>query len=588
MKIYSICAALLRTAWCAALLSGALFAQFDTATVLGTVRDASSLPVRGGAVKLSNTQTGVTQSTTTNESGDYQFFNVKIGRYTITAEAAGFKKASAEEFTVTVNARQRVDLQLQVGEVTETVDVSAEAEQLETDTSSRGTVVGNQQIVNLPLNGRAYADLALLVPGVRKSDLAYGGTPRDASFNVNGMRSSQNNFIIDGVDNNAYGTSNQGFSNQVVQLSPDAVEEFRVETSSYSAEYGRAGGAIVNVSVRSGTNALHGSLYEFLRNTELNATGFFKPVQNEKPVLIQNQYGVAIGGPVIKDKAFFFADYEGFRRVEKSIAFASIPTLDQRNGIFAGPIQNPFTGEQFMDGRVPSSQITRFAREVLADLPAPNLPGLSNNFQSLPKQPTDIDKGDARYDHYFGTKLTAFGRYSHRLSNILAPPAIPGPSGGNSNGNIRVMSWQVSTGATYTVSPTSLFEFRLGVSKFEGGKTPWFVGTESVAQRLGFPNAPTDPRFTGGLYPQSISGYTQLGVQGSNPQFQDPFVVNPKVNYSIMRGAHSLKAGSWSTRDSVSFISTISWARRGRRVASGTTRAREVWAKSSSTGSKPS
>ncbi len=533
----------LHIAFAGLFLCGNLWAQFDTATVLGTVRDSTKASVRGAIVTLVNSQTGVTQSSTTNEAGDYQFFNVKIGRYKVSAESAGFKKATAEEFEVTVNARQRVDLDLPVGDVKETVMVTAAAEQLEVDTSSRGTVVGSRQIINLPLNGRSYADLALLVPGVRKSDLAYGGTPRDASFNVNGMRSSQNNFVLDGVDNNAYGTSNQGFSNQVVQISPDAVEEFRVETSSYSAEFGRAGGAIINASVRSGTNQYHGTVYEFLRNTQLNAVGFIKPVQNQKPVLIQNQYGGTFGGAIKRDKSFFFADFEGFRRIDKTITFATIPTLDQRKGIFTGPIQNPYTGERFMDGKVPAAQITKFASAVLNDLPAPNLPGLSNNFQSLPKQPTNIDKGDGRYDHYFSSKLTAFGRYSQRLSEILAPPNIPGPSGGNSNGNIRVANWQVAGGATYTLNPRSVLEFRMGVSKTEGGKTPLYVGTTNMGQRFGIPNFPTDPRYTGGINAQSINGLSQLGVQTSNPQFQNPTVINPKVNYSLLAGRHSIKAG---------------------------------------------
>ena len=260
------------------LLTSFAQAQFDTAAVLGSVRDASALAIAGSSVILINTETGVKQSSVTNESGDFQFFNVKIGRYTVTAEMKGFKSVSVSAFTVAVNARQRVDLTLPVGDVKEVITVNEAASLLETDSSSKGQVVGNQEIVNLPLNGRNYADLALLVPGVRKSDLAYGIPPRDGSFNVNGMRSSQNNFIVDGVDNNSYGTSNQGFSNQVVQVSPDAVQEFKVETSSYSAEFGRAGGAILNVSIRSGTNTIHGAAYEFLRNTELNATGYFKPL----------------------------------------------------------------------------------------------------------------------------------------------------------------------------------------------------------------------------------------------------------------------------------------------------------------------
>jgi hypothetical protein len=316
-----------------------------------------------------------------------------------------------------------------------------------------------------------------------------------------------------------------------------------VETSSYSAEYGRAGGAIINVSVRGGTNQFHGAAWEYLRNTKLNATGFFKPQFNEKPVLIQNQYGAAFGGPVRKDKAFFFADYEGFRRTEKAVQFATIPTLDQRNGIFSGPIQNPFTGQVFMDGKVPQAQITPFAKAVFAALPAPNAAGLSNNLQTLSSQPTNTDKGDVRYDQYLGDKLTMFARYSHRLSIIQVPSTIPGLAGGNSNGNVRVMSWQIAPGATYTLSTRSVIEFRLGISHTDAGKTPWFVGTESLASTFKFPNYPTDPRFTGGLYGQSINGYTGLGVQGSNPQFQNPTLINPKVNYSLLLGKHSLKAG---------------------------------------------
>ncbi|MEJ7605585.1 MAG: carboxypeptidase regulatory-like domain-containing protein [Bryobacteraceae bacterium] len=210
-----------------------LSAQFDSAAVLGVVRDATSASLSNAKVTIVNTKTGIEQIASSDGSGNYQFQNIPIGTYRVSAEAPGFKKAVVSEFTVTVNARQRVDLTLQVGDVAEQIVVTDAATPLETETSSRGTVVNATQIVNLPLNGRNYVDLALLAPGVRKSAIA---TSRDASFNVNGMRSSLNNFVIDGVDNNAYGTSNQGFSNQVVQLSPDAVQEFRIETTNYSAE----------------------------------------------------------------------------------------------------------------------------------------------------------------------------------------------------------------------------------------------------------------------------------------------------------------------------------------------------------------
>ena len=317
------------------------FAQFDTATVLGQVDDPAGLPIQGARITLASLSTGVAQNTQTDGNGTYQFFNVKPGAYRVTAEAQGFKAGVAADFTVTVNARQRVNLTLEVGAVTESVTVVDAAAVLETDNSNRGQVVGQRQIVGLPLNGRAYADLALLIPGVRRSGIA---ASRDASFNVNGMRSSQNNFIVDGVDNNAYGTSNQGFSNQVVQISPDAVQEFRLETNNFPAEYGRAGGAIINATIRSGTNEFHGAAWEFLRNTKLNATGFFKPVNNEKPVLIQNQFGAALGGPVVKDRMFFFGNYEGFRRVSRAIRFATLPRVENRTGNLGIPLSQPRPG----------------------------------------------------------------------------------------------------------------------------------------------------------------------------------------------------------------------------------------------------
>lgn len=522
-----------------------LFAQFDTSVVLGVIKDPSGLAIKNASVRLRNVRTGIVQETATDDSGNYQVLNVKVGRYTLDAEAPGFKKSVASEFEVMVGSRQRVDLALQVGSTSESIQVTDAAAMLETDTSSRGTVVGNQQIVNLPLNGRNYADLALLAPGVRRSGIAVS---RDASFNVNGMRSSQNNFVIDGVDNNSYGTSNQGFSNQVVQVTPDAVQEFRLETNNFSAEYGRAGGAVINATIRSGTNEFHGSAWEYLRNTALNATGFFKPVNNQKPTLIQNQFGAAFGGPIKKSKMFFFADYEGFRRVTRQITFATLPSLAMRRGELGIPVRNPYNGDVYANGVLPANVMTRAAREILADLPAPNRQGIGalgvgNNFESQPRRTDQNDKGDVRYDHYLTSKLTFFGRYSHRLMNNLEPPAIPGPSGGDSNGDVRVRNIQWAFGSTYTMNSTTLVEFRLGISDTDGGKFPLFRGTPTIGDRFGIPNIPNDPRFTGGVSNIGINGFTSLGVQGSNPQFQNPSVINPKVNLSKVAGRHSFKTG---------------------------------------------
>ena len=205
---------------------------------------------------------------------------------------------------------------------------------LDTDDSERGQVIGTREVENLPLNGRAYADLTALVPGVRRDVLENSSdTSRDASFNVNGQRSEFNNFLLDGLDNNAYGTSNQGFSNEVIQPSPDAISEFRVETDNYSAEYGRSSGAVINVSIRSGTDRFHGRAYDYLRNTVLNAIGPFTPPINpltghpQKPTLIRNQFGGTLGGPLWKGHTFFFGDYEGNRQIVHAVMQATVPTL---------------------------------------------------------------------------------------------------------------------------------------------------------------------------------------------------------------------------------------------------------------------
>src|SRR5260370_4681612 len=359
----------------------ALFAQFEAATVLRTIRDTSGAVVPNCKVTLENVSTGVTVSTRTDGLGNYEFVNQHLGAYKFRAEAAGFKTAEASSFELTTNARQRVDLALKVGQASAEAAVTDAGSLLETETSSRGQVIGQAQIRELPLNGRAYADLTLLSPGVAKSALEnQADSSRDASFNVNGQRSELNNFMLDGVDNNSYGTSNQGFSNQVIQANPDSLAEFKIESNNYSAEFGRAAGAVISASIKSGTNQYHGEACEFLRNTVLNAQGFFKPVGGGKLPYNQNQFGGAFGGPIMKDKLFFFADYEGFRRVSHPVQFATLPTPAMDNGDFSAygvPIENPITGAIYSNGIIPQSAFTPLGSAVLSALPAPNLPGNS-------------------------------------------------------------------------------------------------------------------------------------------------------------------------------------------------------------------
>jgi hypothetical protein len=518
------------------------FAQFETASLVGTVTDGSAAVVVGATITVTNTETGVSQTRTTDANGSYEFVTVRIGTYVISAERPGFSIALVDDVRVTVGARLRVDMTLQVGQVTEQIEVSAAAPLLETDTSQRGQVITAEQTRALPLNGREYSALALLTTGVRLSSLNTGGfTPREGSFNVNGLRSTFNNFLIDGVDNNAYGTSNQGFSNQVMQPSPDAVGEFRVVTNNMSAEYGRSAGATINVAYASGTNRFRGSAWEFVRDTSMNATGFFRPPQNVKPPFERNQFGGVFGGPIARNRAFFFGDYEGFRQTRGLAATSTIATTAQRQGMLAVPVVNPLTGQAYAAGTpIP---MTAFARKVLGELPEPSNGNAANNYVAGQNFENVTDKLGGKVDVTFNPSLTAFGRYGYRDVDIEDQPSIPLPSGGGGNGQTYVNSKQLALGATSVTGPSSLFEMRFGWSKTQAGKNPLALGSQAALEAYGISGLPTDPRVAGGLPTQLVTGFSDLGRQATNPQWQYPTVYNPKVNYTWIAGRHSLKSG---------------------------------------------
>jgi hypothetical protein len=525
------------------------FAQFDTAEVIGTVRDKTGAIVPKAALTLLNVDTGIQAKTVADDSGNYTFSNVKIGRYKVSAEAKGFSTEVASDIRVEVGARQRVDFALTVGAVTETVEVSGAAASLETDSSEHGQVINGAAIVELPLNGRNYADLALLAANVVKSPIAVSfspsGTPREGSFNVNGMRSTYNNFLLDGLDNNAYGTSNQSYSSQLVQASPDALAEFKVITSNYSAEYGRVGGAILNAVMKSGTNQFHGTAYEFLRNTALNATGFlFSPAVFVKPTLQRNQFGATIGGPLIKNKLFFFADYEGFRQLQRYLNFDSLPDATDRQGILPVAVVNPLTGTVYpANTKIPISAFNPISAAMLSLLPTLNGPGRSNNYEALLLIRDYSDKYDAKIDGQINDRMTAFLRWSQRKDIQFYQPSYAGPAGGDGNGFIHSIDQNASAGYTWTVSSNSIFEARLGWSHIVAGKEPPLVGGPSLQSLYGIQGLPTTPNLTGGFNTQSVTGFTALGRQTSNPQFQNPVSWDPKLNFSKNIGRHSIKTG---------------------------------------------
>jgi hypothetical protein len=518
-------------------------AQFDTATVLGTVRDTSVAVVPGAKVTLTNAATGISSVKMSGDDGNYEFAAVRPGGYVVTAEKDGFSMALVDNVQVQVAARLRVDLQMAVGQVTEKVQVTASSPLVETDSSERGQVITGDQTRALPLISREYSSLALLTTGVKLggSSLTTGNTPREGAFNVNGLRSVFNNFLIDGVDNNAYGTSNQGFSNQVMQPTPDAIGEFKVVTNNMSAEYGRAAGATINVSYRSGTNAIRTSAWEFLRDDSLNATGFFKPA-NGKPAIDRNQFGGLVGGPIVRNKAFFFGDYEGQRQTRRLTGIASIATPLQRQGIFPVDVRDPRTGVTYPAGtRIP---VTAFAQKVFAGLPETTGAGNTNNYTTLQDFTADYDKANVKIDLQATPSVSLFGRYGFRNLDTFDEPVIPLPSGGSGNGAIYARNRQAVFGTTWIPSQSSLLEVRFGYSWTQAGKNPPALGTDSAFDQFGLPGLPDDdPRISGGLPTIIIGGYSDLGRQATNPQWQYPTVYNPKINYIWTRRAHSFKTG---------------------------------------------
>ncbi len=528
-------------------------AQFGSASVLGYVRDNTGAMVPGATVTLTNVGTNVSQTGQTDKEGKYEFDSMPIGNYRISTAAAGFEGTKTETFNLSTDARQRVDIEVKPGAVSQVVEVTSAAELLETETSSRSQIIGQKEVENLPLNGRSYADLVLLTPGVRKSMLEnQTASSREAAFNINGQRSAFNEFLIDGLENSNYGTSNQGFEDENIAPSPDAVREFRVESNNYSAEYGRMPGAVINVSTRSGSNEYHGAVWDYIRNTDLNTFGPLQTATGNKPGLIRNQFGATTGGAIRKDKTFFFADYEGVRQIfTYQQAAVTLPNAQQRLGhFFAGggssgapiPLYNPITNTDYLTGDI-SSGATPFALAVLAALPANNGTGFTNNYSNNPRGTINDNKGDGRIDQSFA-KWKLFGRFSEHRAAIFDPPTVGGPSGGNANSNVNIQNRQIAGGATWIISQNKLLDIRFAWTRNIGAKSPYTQGQPSLLAKYGITDGlPTDPSLVRTLNAQSITGFTQLGNQPASPQFQDPTIYNPKVNYTWVRGRHSMKFG---------------------------------------------
>jgi hypothetical protein len=536
-----------------ALWATAAHAQQETATLAGIVRDATGAVIPGATVIVTNVQTNIVTRTQTGEDGGYVIPSLRPGEYSISAESAGFQKTVRTGITLQVAQVARIDIQLQTGQLTEAVEVVGQSPLLDTMTSSRGSVVDQKRIVELPLNGRDYNQLALLSPGVLP------GTPRLASvnfkgvLNVNGNRTFNNVFLLDGVDNISYSNSFRGENVQLVQPSIEALQEFKIQTNAYSAEFGRSSGAVVNATIKSGTNALRGSVYEFIRSDRLDANNFFSNALGApKPKRERNQFGAAAGGPIVRNRTFWFADYEGLRDLEGIPRVRQVPTAAEKAGMFSSAVVDPFAAGRPEFGRnaagqwvIPRERWDPVGAAIVALIPDPNVAG-STIFASTPVTDTRQDQFDVRLDHQIANAATIFGRYSFVDTLTFRPAPLPGLAEGSFNdafGDNDNRSQGLALGLTWTLSSNIVGDFRFGYARGDYYTYPPNFGVDGPAE-IGLRNVPSDPSIMGGIPKVNIQGFDAVGRHTSTPQFQTPRSWNPRATISLNRGAHFIKVGA--------------------------------------------
>src|SRR5579863_4059508 len=308
------------------------FAQVDEGAITGTVQDTTGAVVPNARVTLLNTDQGITLETKSDNSGYYVFNPVRVGHYTVTVTAQGFAKTTQTNLTVNVAQSLQVNVQLKLGAATETVEVNTAPPLLQTEEASVGQVIGAEQVNDLPLNGRNFTFLAQLGAGMQTPQADTRGNAASGAFSANGLRPAQNNYLLDGIDNNSGAVDFLNGTNYIILPPVDAIQEFKVQSADFSAELGRAAGAVLNATVKSGTNSIHGAAWEFFRNDKLDAADYFENNTGlKKGELRQNQFGASIGGPILKNRLFFFGDYEGKRRVQGTPENGNVPTALMRS-----------------------------------------------------------------------------------------------------------------------------------------------------------------------------------------------------------------------------------------------------------------
>ncbi|HEU0122736.1 MAG TPA: TonB-dependent receptor, partial [Bryobacteraceae bacterium] len=518
-------------------------AQSTKVELIGTVRDPAGLTVRGVDVQLTNTSTGLTSHSLSAEDGAWQFLAVPAGVYSIRANKDGFAPLRRDGVSLAVGGRVTLDLALQIGDRSQSVEVTGEAPLLQSARGTASFVVEQRKIVNLPLDGRNFVPLIALSPGVSLP-------PGNLLPRINGSRPRVNEYIYDGI------SVLQPEPGQVA-LYPvvDAIDEFRVEINSYSAEYGRSNGGVVMVNQKSGTNALHGSLFEFFRNEKLNARNLFATT-GDKPRFRRNQYGFVIGGPIQKNKTFFFADWQGTRLNTGVIRTSTVPTTAQRRGTFNNALFDPATTRRtdagyardpFAGNVVPAARIDRVALALADRYPVPNVfmatgaEAAANNYRRLGNDDTAADQFDGRLDRYFGARHRLFGRYSFLRDDSRPTTPLPDGSGNLTTGvigNTLTRADSIAAEHTWNVSTSSVNQLRFGYTRRKFSRSSMRTGQTTLV-----PNIPASS-FSDVLPTFDIVGLQQIGPPASGNADFTTSVTQLIDNLSWTRGKHSLKAGT--------------------------------------------
>lgn len=552
-------------------------AQIDAGTIVGTVSDQTGAALPGATVTVTNKSTGVATTIVTNPEGQYQVLALIPGAYTVTASAKGMQSQTYNNIEIHVQSRPALNFRLSMGKVESAVQVVDEAPLLQTQSAELGDVVGKKPINDLPLNGRVYAQLALLAPGVTK---AYSGPNETADrFIVNGNSGLQNYFALDGIDNNSGSTNLQENSVQAVQPPPDALEEFKVQTRTYSAEFGTAAGGVVNVSMKSGSNRFHGDLWEFFRNNKLEANTYFNKRRDVKRGRFNwNQYGGTLGGPILRNKLFFFGDFQGFNSRTARTQNSTVPTPLMKQGNFTElpyALQSvvPSQAGCIVNNVVQQSCVDPVGQKLLQLFPDPNIPDAvaaqgapgsftgGQNYQYQISIPNDTYSGDVRIDDNLNDKNRIFGRYSTYRVHTQDPKWTENPLAGASNfasdsvvhGNSISLAWD------NTRSSSLLNQARFGFNRVFSLKMPpgdLKLG-QSAAGDFGLTGIPQTP-YNAGLPPISIGGVTSLGSSPWRPQEQVSQVWQFLDDVSWLKGHHSLKFGYQYYRSTNTFLDVMS------------------------------